>query len=67
MALLTYVLLRYLSLLSKWSPSFTRMFTIVRAALWRKIDLLELLRDYGTADGHFRHLAMPEQAYFAGF
>lgn len=67
MALLTYVLLRYLSYLSKWSHSFTRMFTITRAALWRKIDLLELLRGYGTAGGHFRHLAQPEQAYFAGF
>jgi len=67
MALLTYVLLRYLSHLSQWNHSFTRMFTITRAALWRKIDLLELLRGYGTAGGHFRHLATPEQAYFAGF
>jgi len=67
MALLTYVLLRYLSYVSDWGHSFTRMFTITRAALWRKIDLLELLRAYGTAGGHFRHLATPEQAYFAGF
>lgn len=67
MALLAYVLLRYLSYLSKWNHSFTRLFTITRAALWRKIDLLELLRGYGTAGGHFRHLATPEQAYFAGF
>ena len=67
MALLTYVLLRYLSYLSRWNHSFTRMFTLTRAALWRKIDLLALLRSYGTARGDFRHLAMPEQAYFAGF
>lgn len=67
MALLTYVLLRYLSCLSKWSHSFTRLFTVTRAVLWRKIDLLELLRAYGTASGHFRHLATPEQACFAGF
>lgn len=67
MALLTYVLLRYLSYLSRWGHSFTRLFTIARAALWRKIDLLELLRRYGTAGGDFRHLAQPEQAYFAGF
>jgi hypothetical protein len=67
MALLTYVLLRYLSHLSKWSHSFTRLFTVTRAVLWRKIDLLELLRGYGTAGGHYRHLATPEQAYFAGF
>jgi hypothetical protein len=67
MALLAYVLLRYLSFLSKWNYSFTRLFTITRAALWRKLDLLELLRSYGTAGGHFRHLARPEQAYFPGF
>lgn len=67
MALLTYVLLRYLSYLARWGHSFTRLFTVARAVLWRKIDLLELLRGYGTASGHYRHLATPEQAYFAGF
>ncbi len=66
-ALLTYVLLRYLSYLSKWAHSFTRLFTILRAALWEKYDLLNLLSCYGTASGSFRHLARPEQAYFPGF
>jgi DDE family transposase/uncharacterized protein DUF4372 len=66
-ALLTYVLLRYLSYLSKWAHSFTRLFTILRAALWQKFDLLDLLARYGTAGGSFRHLARPDQAYFAGF
>jgi hypothetical protein len=66
-ALLTYVLLRYLSYLSQWGHSFTRLFTILRAALWRKFDLLDLLARYGTAGGCFRHLARPDQAYFAGF
>jgi len=67
MALLTYVLLRYLSHLSKWAHSFTRLFTILRAALWEKYDLLNLLACYGTAGGSFRNLARPEQAYFPGF
>jgi hypothetical protein len=67
MALLTYMLLRYLSYLSKWSHSFTRLFTILRAALWEKYDLLKLLACYGTAGGSFRNLARPEQAYFPGF
>jgi hypothetical protein len=67
MALLTYLLLRYLSYLSKWAHSFTRLFTILRAALWEKLDLRLLLACYGTAGGSFRHLAQPEQAYFAGF
>ena len=67
MALLVYVLLRYLSYLSQWAHSFTRLFTILRAVLWSRLDLLKLLACYGTAGGHFRHLARPEQAYFPGF
>jgi hypothetical protein len=66
-ALLVYVLLRYLSYVSKWAHSFTRLFTIVRAVLWLKIDLFDLLGRYGTAGGSFRNLARPEQAYFPGF
>jgi hypothetical protein len=66
-ALLVYVLLRYLSYVSSWAHSFTRLFTIVRAVLWSKIDLLDLLGRYGTAKGTFRNLARPEQAYFPGF
>lgn len=66
-ALLVYVLLRYLSHLSKWAHSFTRLFTILRAVLWAKLDLLKLLASYGTAKGSFRNLAQPEQAYFPGF
>jgi hypothetical protein len=66
-ALLTYVLLRYLSHLSQWAHSFTRLFTILRAALWEKYDLLNLLACYGTAGGSFRNLARPDQAYFPGF
>lgn len=66
-ALLVYVLLRYLSYLSKWSHSFTRLFTILRAVLWERLDLLKLLNRYGTAKGSFRNLALPEQAYFPGF
>ena len=66
LALLTYVLLRYLSYWSKWAHSFTRLFTLLRAAQWQKLDLLKLLAAYGTAGGSFRHLARPEQAYLPG-
>lgn len=65
-ALLVYLLLRYLAFLSDWSHSFSRLFTIIRACLWKKWDLLELLGRYGTANGHFRYIARPEQAYFPG-
>ena len=67
MALLVYVLLRYLSYLSRWGHSFTRLFTILRAVMWAKLDLLGLLDCYGTAKGSFRNLARPDQAYFPGF
>jgi hypothetical protein len=66
-ALLVYLLLRYLSFLSKWPHSFSRLFTILRAGLWLRIDLAGLLSRYGTAGGPLRFLARPEQAYFAGF
>src|SRR5665213_2277405 len=47
-ALLVYVLLRYLSYLARWAHSFTRLFTLLRAALWEKYDLFKLLACYGT-------------------
>ena len=67
-ALLVYVLLRFISRMTQWSHSFTRLFAIVRASLWKRINMLDYLQKLcGTAGGHFRHLARPEQAYFAGF
>src|SRR5436190_21822707 len=55
-ALLVYLLLRYLSFLSEWSHSFSRLFTLLRTCLWKKWDLLSLLNCYGTANGHFRYI-----------
>jgi IS4 transposase len=66
-ALLVYVSLRYLSYLSKWGHSFTRLFTILRAVMWSKLELLILLAGYGTAPGSFRILARPDLAFFPGF
>ena len=65
-ALLVYLLLRYLAFASEWTHSFSRLFTLLRAALWKKWDALDLLRRYGTAGGQFRYLARPEQAYLPG-
>jgi hypothetical protein len=61
-ALLLYVLMRFLCVISSWNHSFTRLFTLLRAALWRKIDLWDLLKFCGTAGGHFRYLATPQDA-----
>jgi IS4 transposase len=66
-ALLLFVLLRYLAFLSRWAQSFTRLWALCRSSLWRKTDLLNLLRSYGTADPPFHFVGRPEQAYFAGF
>ncbi len=59
-ALLVYLLLRDLAFLSNWGHSFSRLFTLIRAALWKKWDVMSLLSCYGTAGGHFRYLAVPQ-------
>ena len=66
-ALLVYVLLRFQAYLSKWGHSFTRLFTVTRSALWERIDLLALLKSYGTATGRMRVLGSLDQAWLPGF
>ncbi|MEI6713486.1 MAG: IS4 family transposase [Verrucomicrobiota bacterium] len=53
-ALLVYVLLRFQAFLSDWAHSFTRLFAVVRSAVWERLNLLELLKSYGTASGRIR-------------
>lgn len=65
-ALLTYVLLRFCAWICNWSHSFTRLFTLVRSALWLRLELRSFLESYGTAGGSFRFLGTPEQAYLPG-
>ncbi len=65
-ALLTYLLLRFCAWISKWGHSFTRLFTLLRSALWLKLDLRGFLESYGTAGGSFRFLGNPQQAYLPG-
>ena len=66
-ALLVYVLLRFAAHLSNWGHSFTRLFTVVRAAMWERLDLLGLLRSYGTAGGSFRMLGSMHSSWLPGF
>ena len=65
-ALLVLLLLRYLAWATNWPHSFTRIFTLLRAAMWQKLEVFSLLRSYGTAGGSFRCLAQPEQAFLPG-
>ena len=67
MGLLTHLLVRYLAFLHSWQHSFTRLFTVVRAVLWRRWHLGELLDGYGTAKPPGRLCAAPQQAYLWGF
>ncbi len=64
--LLTHLLVRYLAFLHSWQHSFTRLFTVVRAVLWRRWHLGELLDCYGTAKPPGRLCAAPQQAYLWG-
>jgi hypothetical protein len=66
-ALLVYVLLRFLAFVHAWQHSFTRLFTLLRSALWRRWDMSSLLQCYGTAAGAFRFIATPQQPCFKGF
>jgi len=65
--LLVHLLLRYQAFLHAWDHSFTRLFTVLRAALWRGWSLTELLVSYGTAKPPGRLCGRPDQAYLPGF
>lgn len=62
-ALLVYVLLRFQAFLSDWAHSFTRLFAVVRSAVWERLNLLELLKSYGTASGRIRFVGALNQAW----
>jgi hypothetical protein len=66
-ALLVHVLLRFMAHLSEWGHSFTRLFAVTRSALWERIDLLALLKSYGTASGRFKVIGALNTAWLSGF
>jgi len=66
-ALLLFVLLRFQAFLSSWTCAFTRLWAMCRAVVWRKIDLLELLRSCGTATQQPRLRASAHLGYLPGF
>ncbi len=66
-ALLLYVLLRYEAYRSQWKGSFIRLFGIVRATRWEKVDLEKLLKSYGTASAQARPPPGPTRTYYTGF
>lgn len=66
-SLLVYVLMRFLAHQCNWGHSFKRLFTLIRAILWDKYWLYDLLDRYGTAGGSIKLLSMPQEAYLPGF
>lgn len=64
---LVCVLLRFIAWRGKWAHSFSRLFTLLRAALWQRGDLAKLLDRHGTADGHFALLQRSRQSHLPGF
>lgn len=67
LALLVHLLVRFLAWKSQWASHFGRVFTVLRAAAWRRWQLMSLLHCYGTAGGTSRLRSQPEQAYLPGF
>ena len=48
-ALLTYLLLRFLAWQHEWNQSFNRLFTLIRGVLWNFFDLESVIRTCGRA------------------
>lgn len=65
-ALLVYILLRFVAWQSHWKHSFTRLFTVIRGVLWSCVDIFSVLDCCGTARGAPRMRAAPEQCYLPG-
>lgn len=65
-ALLAYILLRFLGHVSAWGHSFNRLFTLLRGILWSRLDVMDTLKICGTACGTSRMRAAPENAYLPG-
>jgi IS4 transposase len=67
MALLAYVLIRYIGFLGKWKGSFSRLFTLLRGVLFSRLDTFSVMSLCGTARGSPRMIGSPQQAYLPGF
>jgi hypothetical protein len=67
MALLTYVLLRFIAYSNKWKGTFVRLFTVLRGILWSRLNLHSVLDFCGTAENQSRMCMQPQQLYLALF
>lgn len=67
-AMLVYILLRYIAHVGQWPHAFSRLFTLLRGAIWECLDMFSLVLGYGTAsDPPPKLVARADQAYLPGF
>lgn len=67
MALLAYVLIRFVGYLGQWKGTFKRLFTLLRGVMFSRLDMFSVMNACGTARGSPRLIASPQQAYLPGF
>jgi hypothetical protein len=67
MALLTYVLIRYIGFLGKWQGSFARLFTLLRGVLFTRFEIYSVLTICSDSRAGPKISATPNQAYLPGF
>lgn len=67
MALLAYVLIRFIGHLGQWKGAFSRLFTLLRGVLFSRLDAFSVMSLCGTARGSPRMIGSPQQAYLPGF
>ena len=67
MAMLAYVLIRFIGHLGQWRGTFRRLFTLLRGVLFSRLDAFSIMSLCGTARGSPRMICSPEQAYLPGF
>jgi hypothetical protein len=68
MALLVYVILRFIAYMGKWKGTFARLFTTIRGVIWDRLDLYDTLkRCCGTAPERPRLCAQPYLLYLPLF
>jgi hypothetical protein len=67
MALITYIILRFIAYMSKWKGTFARLFTTLRGVLWSRYELYDTLKFCGTASSRQRTCMQPQQLYLPLF
>jgi hypothetical protein len=67
MAMLAYVLIRFIGHLGQWKGAFSRLFTLLRGVLFSRLDAFSIMSLCGTARGSPRMIGSPQQAYLPGF